>query len=171
MNMAGTDAWYVVQTQVNAEAKAAGNLVRQGFEIYLPRYLKRRSHARKVEQIAAPLFPRYLFVRIDMATQRWRSIQSTFGVSRLVLNGSDPAPISQQVLSSLKAREDESGYVKLDQRPKFALGEKVRVLVGVFAENLGLFDGLADRDRIAILLDLLGRKVRVSIEADMVAAA
>jgi transcriptional antiterminator RfaH len=34
--------WYVVQTQVNAEPKAARNLVRQGFEIYLPRYLKRR---------------------------------------------------------------------------------------------------------------------------------
>jgi transcriptional antiterminator RfaH len=171
MNKPGIDAWYVVQTQVNAEAKAAGNLVRQGFEIYLPRYLKRRSHARKVEQIAAPLFPRYLFVQIDVATQRWRSIQSTFGVSRLVLNGSDPAPVAQQVVSSLKAREDESGYVALEQRPKFALGEKVRVLEGVFAENLGLFDGLADRDRIAILLDLLGRKVRVSIEADMVAAA
>jgi transcriptional antiterminator RfaH len=171
MRMIDLDAWYVVQTQVNAEAKAARNLVRQGFEIYLPRYLRRRSHARKIEKVAAPLFPRYLFVRIDMATQRWRSIQSTFGVSRLVCNGPDPAPIAQQILSSLKAREDESGYVKLDQRPKFALGAKVRVLAGVFAENLGLFDGLADRDRVAILLDLLGRKVRVSIEADMVAAA
>jgi transcriptional antiterminator RfaH len=169
MKMVDTDTWYVVQTQVNAETKAAGNLVRQGFEIYLPRYLKRRSHARKIEKIAAPLFPRYLFARIDMATQRWRSIQSTFGVSRLVCNGADPAPVATQVLSSLKAREDESGYVKLDQ--KFALGERVRVLAGAFAENLGLFDGQADRDRVAILLDLLGRKVRVSIEADMVTAA
>jgi transcriptional antiterminator RfaH len=75
------------------------------------------------------------------------------------------------VINSLKAREDEGGYVRLDQRPKFALGEKVRVLAGVFAENLGLFDGMADRERIAILLDLLGRKVRVSIEAGMVTAA
>ena len=44
-------------------------------------------------------------------------------------------------------------------------------VAGVFADNLGLFDGMADRDRIAVLLDLLGRKVRVSIEADMVASA
>src|SRR6266571_1775722 len=116
MNMVNIDAWYVVQTQVNAETKAACNLVRQGFEIYLPRYLKRRSHARKIEKIAAPLFPRYLFVRIDMQTQRWRSIQSTFGVSRLVCNGSDPVPVAPQVFSSLKVREDESGYIKLDQR-------------------------------------------------------
>ncbi|MBR1301746.1 transcription termination/antitermination protein NusG [Bradyrhizobium sp. AUGA SZCCT0042] len=163
--------WYVVQTQVNAETKAARNLVQQGFEVYLPRYLKRRSHARRIEKIAAPLFPRYLFVRIDMSTQRWRSIQSTFGVSRLVLSGADPAPVSQAVLASLRQREDESGYVRLNQKPKFALGDKVRILEGVFTENLGLFDGLADRDRVAILLSLLGRKVRVSIDADLVAAA
>ena len=163
--------WYVVQTQVNAEAKAARNLLRQGFEIYLPHYLKRRSHARKVEKVAAPLFPRYMFVRIDLATQRWRSVQSTYGVSHLVLNGSDPAPVAGQVIDALKAREDASGYVTLEQRPKFAIGEKVRVLAGVFADNLGLFDGMADRDRVAILLELLGRKVRVSLEADLVAAA
>ena len=163
--------WYVVQTQVNAEAKAARNLLRQGFEIYLPHYLKRRSHARKVEKIAAPLFPRYMFVRIDLATQRWRSVQSTYGVSHLVLNGSDPAPVAGQVIDALKAREDASGCVTLEQRPKFAMGEKVRVLAGVFADNLGLFDGMADRDRVAILLELLGRKVRVSLEADLVAAA
>ena len=163
--------WYAVRTQINAEAKAARNLLRQGFEIYLPHYLKRRSHARKVEKIAAPLFPRYMFVRIDLATQRWRSVQSTYGVSHLVLNGSDPAPVAGEVIQALKAREDASGYVTLEQRPKFAVGEKVRVLAGVFADNLGLFDGMADRDRVAILLELLGRKVRVSLEADLVAAA
>ena len=171
MSTLGEGLWYVVQTQINAEAKAARNLLQQGFEIYLPRYLKRRSHARKIEKVAAPLFPRYMFVNIDIATQRWRSVQSTYGVSHLVLNGSEPAPVAGAVIESLKAREDTSGFVKLDQRPKFAIGEKVRVLAGVFAENFGLFDGMADRDRVAILLDLLGRKVRVSIEADMVAAA
>ncbi|MBR0896497.1 transcriptional activator RfaH [Bradyrhizobium tropiciagri] len=169
--MSVVDAWYVVQTHVNAEAKAACNLLRQGFEPYLPRYLKRRSHARKVDQVAAPLFPRYLFVRIDMQAQRWSSIQSTSGVARLVCNGSDPAPVARHVIASLKAREGAGGYVKLDERPRFSLGEKVRVSAGIFADSLGLFDGLADRDRVAILLDLLGRKVRVSIEAGLVAAA
>ncbi|MET3839626.1 transcriptional activator RfaH [Bradyrhizobium sp. OAE829] len=171
MTMAPDALWYVVQTQVNAEAKAARNLIRQGFEIYLPRYLKRRSHARKIDKVAAPLFPRYMFVQMDIATQRWRSVQSTYGVSNLVQNGSDPAAVAAQVIHALKAREDASGYVTLDQRAKFAIGDKVRVLAGVFAENLGLFDGMADRDRIAILLELLGRKVRVSLEADLVAAA
>ena len=68
--------WYVVQTQINGEAKATQNLLRQGYEIYLPRYLKRRHHARKVDFTAKPLFPRYLFVAVNKAAQRWRSIQS-----------------------------------------------------------------------------------------------
>jgi transcriptional antiterminator RfaH len=171
MNGKAEARWYVVQTQVNAEAKASNNLLRQGYEVYLPRYLKRRRHARKVDFTAKPLFPRYIFVVIDMATQRWRSIQSTFGVSRLVCNGDDPAPMAEGVLRSLKAREDSNGFIRMDRRPQFSQGERVRVLSGPFSDNLGLFEGMGDRDRVAILLDLLGRKVRVSIDADMVTAA
>lgn len=171
MSIIDADPWFVVRTQVNAEAKVARNLLRQGFEIYLPRYLKCRSHARKIDKVVTPLFPRYMFVRIDLATQRWRSIQSTFGVAGLVLNGPKPAPVPPQVLQSLREREDESGYVKLDKRPKFAPGDKARLIAGAFAENLALFEGMADRDRVVILLDMLGRKVRVSIEAELVAVA
>jgi len=163
--------WYVVQTQVNGEAKAAQNLQRQGYDIYLPRYLKRRRHARKVDLVARPLFPRYMFVTIDMAAQRWRSIQSTFGVSHLVCNGEDPAVVPEGVVAALKAREDDKGFVKMEVRPTFAPGDKVRVLAGAFMDNAGLFDGMADRDRVSILLDMLGRKVRVLLDADMVAAA
>ena len=163
--------WYVVQTQVNCEAKAAENLRRQGYEAYMPRYLKRRRHARKVDFAAKPLFPRYMFVAIDMATQRWRSIQSTFGVSRLVTHGDEPAVLPEAVVGALKAREDDRGFIKLDARPAFAPGDKVRVLAGAFMDNAGLFNGMADHDRVSILLDLLGRKVRVLLDADLVVAA
>src|ERR1700755_204170 len=95
--------WYVVQTQANGEFRAAENLRRQGFEVYLPRYLKRRRHARRVETVAAPLFPSYLFVAIDMATQRWLSIQSTVGVARLVCDGDRPAAVPPHVIETLKS--------------------------------------------------------------------
>lgn len=163
--------WYVVQTQVNGEAKAAENLRRQGYEAYLPRYLKRRRHARKVDFATKPLFPRYMFVAIDMATQRWRSVQSTVGVSRLVTYGDLPAVVPEGVVRALRAREDARGFVTMDAWPAFAPGDKVRVLAGVFMDNAGLFNGMADRDRVSILLDMLGRKVRVLLDADLVVAA
>jgi transcriptional antiterminator RfaH len=168
---ATANSWYVVQTQPNAERKAVFNLNRQGYETYLPQYLRRRRHARRVEQVKSPLFPRYLFVAIDMASQRWRTIQSTIGVSRLVCNGDMPAPVPTHVVEQLKAREDISGCIRLQQRPAFSSGDRVRIQDGVFESCLGLFEGLTDGERVAILLDLLGRKVRVFVDADLVAAA
>ena len=154
-----------------ARRRPRENLRRQGYEAYLPRYLKRRRHARKVDFTAKPLFPRYMFVAIDMATQRWRSIQSTSGVSRLVTHGDEPAAVPESVVRALKAREDGKGFVKMDAAPAFAPGDKVRVLAGAFMDNAGLFNGMADHDRVSILLDMLGRKVRVVLDADLVVAA
>jgi transcriptional antiterminator RfaH len=163
--------WYVVQTHVNAEAKAAANLGRQGFAVYLPLYLKRRSHARKVETVARALFPRYLFVAIDLATQRWRAIQSTLGVSHLVCWSDQPASVGDGVITALKAREGEGGFIKLARQPAFSPGDKVRIVEGAFIDNLALVEGVSDHERVAVLLDLLGRKVRVLVGADLIAAA
>ncbi|HML07314.1 MAG TPA: transcriptional activator RfaH [Xanthobacteraceae bacterium] len=163
--------WYVVHTHPNAEAKANAHLGRQGFDTYLPRYLKKRRHARRVETVRAALFPRYLFVAIDMATQRWRAISSTVGVSQLVCNGEEPAAVPDNVIASLRQREDENGLIRLPARPRFAPGDRVRLLDGAFADCIALFEGMKDVERVSVLLDLLGRKVRVLLDADIVAAA
>jgi transcriptional antiterminator RfaH len=162
--------WYLVHTRPHAERKAAEHLLRQGFETYVPRYLKRRRHARRVETVAAPLFPRYLFVTVDMMTQRWLSIRSTIGVSALVGWAGTPAEVPYRIISDLRSREI-GGMVALDQRPRFAPGDRVRIIDGVFAGCLGLFEDMSDRERIAVLLDLLGRKVRVMIDDLSVVAA
>ena len=163
--------WYVVQSNSNAEAKALMHLTRQGFEAYLPRYLKRRKHSRRIEIVPAPLFPRYLFVAIDIEKQRWRSIFSTIGVSRLLCNGDVPAPVPEQVVRAIQCRQDASGYVKLERAPALRTGDKIRVLEGAFADCFGLYEGLRDAERVAILLDLLGQKVRVTVGLNSVAAA
>lgn len=170
MNPAG-NRWYVAQSQPHAERKAVWHLNRQGFETYLPVYQKRRRHARRTETITTPLFPRYIFVAVDMAAQRWLSIQSTIGVSKLVCNGDVPAPVPAGVIDALKHREDENGFFLFDNRPRFAPGDSVRIVDGAFAACLGLFEGLRDGERVAVLLDLLGRKVRVVLDDLSVAAA
>jgi transcriptional antiterminator RfaH len=171
MSVANARFWYVALTQPRAEIKAATHLLRQGFEPYLPSYLKRRRHARRIDIVAAPLFPRYVFVSADLTMQRWRAIHSTTGVARLICNIEEPARVADEVIYGLKANQDERGYVRLPPRPRFCPGDAVRVVEGVFASCLGLFDGMTDGERVAILLDLLGRKVRVSIGIDAIAAA
>jgi transcriptional antiterminator RfaH len=79
--------------------------------------------------------------------------------------------VADHVVAMLKNREDASGFIRLDQRPRFNIGDQVRVLEGVFNASIGIYDGMPERDRIAILLDLLGRKVRVIVHPEAVAAA
>jgi len=163
--------WYVVQTQPNAERKALANLSRQGFAAYLPRYRKTRRHARRTEIIAAPLFPRYMFVSIDIVSQRWRSLRSTVGVSCLVCNGETPAAVPFGIVEALRLREQEDGLIDIGHGPQFSRGDTVRVRDGAFGDCLGIFESATDSERVLILLDLLGRKVRVALhEEDVVAA-
>jgi transcriptional antiterminator RfaH len=160
--------WYVVHTHAHAEAKAATHLAWQGFSVYLPRYRKHRRHARRVEVVAAPLFPRYLFVALNCMKQGWRSVSSTIGVSHLICNGERPVMVPHLIIDEIRAREDGSGTVRLNEHAQFAPGDKVRISGGAFSDCLGLFECMNDRERVTILLDLLGRKVRVLMSGDCV---
>lgn len=167
---AGNAKWYLAHTHAHAEVKAALNLRRQGYAVFCPRYRKRRRHARRIEIVSAPLFPRYVFVLVDRAKQRWRAISSTFGVAHLVCHGDEPAVVPDKVIAELQEREDSQGLVNLDS-PMFIPGAKVRVRSGAFGDSLGLFEGMTDRERVAVLLDLLGRKVRVVMGVEAIEAA
>lgn len=162
--------WFAVLKQPNAEAKALAHLDRQGFEGYLPRFLKRRRHAGKTDYVAKALFPSYLFVSVDTGAQRWRAINSTVGVRKLVCNGDTPAVVDPEIIAQLRRQHDETGFIKLESGPRFAAGDAVRVTEGAFSDLFGIYEGMSDGERVAILLDLLGRKVRVRIGIDLVVA-
>ena len=162
------DRWYVVNAQPGAETKAAQHLEWQGYRVYLPRWRKRRSHARRVEWIAAPLFPRYLFVGFDIEHTRWRAIHSTFGVSQLVCNAGLPAPVPEGIVESIRSREAENGLIEI--APRFRKGERVIVGEGPFLDQVGLFERTDDAERVTILLSLLGREIKVKVPAYAVRA-
>jgi transcriptional antiterminator RfaH len=163
-----TSGWFVVQSHPHLEGRAAEHLCRQGFEVYLPRYLKRRSHARLVTTIKAPLFPRYLFVSADSAINKWRSIGATIGVSQLVSFGGRPGSVAPSIIEFLRSQE-QAGVVTLPRRT-FRPGDKIRIMDGAFSDCLGLFEEMREEERVCVLLDLLGRKVRVVLNNVSVAA-
>lgn len=155
--------WYVVHTQPHCELKANLHLGRQGFATYLPRYLRQRRHARRAEIVPRPLFPNYLFVAFDIARDRWRSIHSTVGVNRLVMAGEEPVPVPDDVVEEIRRREDAQGYVVLGLPAGAKIGSPVRLIDGIFADARGILERIVDNRRVAILLQLLGREVRVSV--------
>ena len=164
------DTWYVVHTHAKAEDTARAHLARQGFTAYLPQYLRRRRHARRIDWVRTPLFPRYLFVAMDIARMRWRAVSSTIGVSRLVCHGDRPASVPAGVVEEIMAQRDEAGLVRLATRIPFEKGEVIQVVSGVLTDAIGLFECMTDEERVIMLLDLLGRQVRVKLPLEAVTA-
>ena len=163
--------WYVVHTQPNHEWRADANLRRQGFETYLPLYQRSRRHARRTDTVERPLFPRYLFVALDLCVDRWRAVHSTFGVSDLVFGGETPLAVPEGIVEEIRSREDENGFVTLRLPAGVRPGSKIRLIDGIFAETMGLVERVNDQYRVSILLQLLGREVRVFVPAASIGAA
>jgi transcriptional antiterminator RfaH len=170
MTIVKESLWYAVHTHPREEFKALSHLRRQNYQVYLPRYTKTIRHARKSERVIRPFFPRYLFVRLNLAVNGWRAIRSTVGVNDIVCFGEQPAPLPAGVIEALQGRETE-GLIELANKNAIKPGENVIVLNGPFAHQLGLCVSVSDNERVAISLDLLGRKVRVLMDTDVVTAA
>ncbi len=77
--LAGNERWFLAHTQPKSELKAGLHLGAQGFRTYLPQIEKTVRHARQLRTVQAPLFPRYLFVILDLDRDRWLSVRSTVG--------------------------------------------------------------------------------------------
>lgn len=162
--------WYAVHTHPRAELKAMLNLANQGYNVYFPKYLKSRRHARRTDVVTAPLFPGYLFVQLDLERHTWSPIQSTVGVKYLVCQATDPIPVPEKLMQEIRERENDAGYIETRELFIFRKGRIVKFISGPFADQLGRFDRLADRNRAIILLELLGRNLEISTQLETVAA-
>jgi transcriptional antiterminator RfaH len=163
--------WYVVHSQPSKENLAQKHLCEQGFEAYLPQYKKTRRHARRVEEILSPLFPRYLFVELDLDMDQWRCVNGTRGVLCLLTNNGRPASVPNHIIEELKNRADEDGIVPIETICLFSKGDTIRIKQGPFEGHLGTVDMLDDKRRVMLLLSFLSRKSKVSMPIEAVEAA
>jgi transcriptional antiterminator RfaH len=152
------------QLQPQRDGLALHCLRQAGFETYAPRLREHRTaHGRKV--VRTPLlFPGYLFVLIEL---QWSRARWSPGVVRIVLNGGMPAVVPPGIIAQLKEREVK-GLIDLPRPLKFRPGDRVRVLHGPFAGHVGLYAGMRPRERIEVLLAILGDARRVTLPEDYV---
>lgn len=160
--------WYAVYTQPHKETVAREHLERQGFDVVAPRYMKRRRHARRVEDVPAPLFPRYIFAAFDADEAGWRVIRSTRGVVDLVRSGLEPLAVPDGIVEDIRSRLDEDCCMQLARKSDLHPGTRIRIESGPFAEYEGIFQAMRDEDRVIALLSLLGREVRAELPIDTV---
>lgn len=162
--------WYALYTKQREEVWAKTNLEERGLEVYLPLYLKKRRHARKVDMVKTPLFPRYIFVRADVTKGERPAMAYAPGVEYVLSFGSKLATVDDRIIDEIRIREDEKGLVSMGVEPAFKSGQKVRIEDGAFTDHVGLFQCSSDDQRVFVLLDLMGRSVRVRLPENSISA-
>jgi transcriptional antiterminator RfaH len=156
--------WACAQLQPQRERLALHTLSLAGYTTYLPRLRQHRvSRGRRIETTPA-LFPGYAFVLIEL---QWHTARWAPGVVRIVLDGAAPARVPDAVIAEIRGRE-RGGLVELP--PPFKRGNRVRVLHGPLAGHVGLYAGMKPRERVEVLLAILGGAQRVTLAVDSVEA-
>lgn len=152
--------WYVVYTKPHQEASAHFQLELKGIEVFFPKLLL--PPYVPARRRLAPLFPGYLFTRIDLLAQ-FHDVVWTPGVKRLVGCNGLPTPLGDDVVAFLRRRATPEGV--LAARAKLSVGEEVEITAGPFAGIVGIIERAPDpKGRIAVLMQLLSRRaVRVNV--------
>src|SRR5262245_62292494 len=158
--------WCAAQLQPSRDGLALNFLKQAGFETYAPR-LRERSTAYGRKVVRTPLlFPGYAFVAIEL---QWHDARWAPGVVRLIMDGVSPAIVPDATIAALRARE-VGGLIELPKPPRFKPGDRVRVLHGPLIGQVGLYAGIKPRQRVEVLLAILGGQ-RVTLAAEAVEAA
>lgn len=166
-----SESWVVASTQPRKEHVALENLQRQGFRAYCPRIRRRISHARRLQDVLRPLFPGYVFIRLNPETEQWRPIDSTLGIRNLVRFGDRPGTIPSGFVAGLKLTEKSGAVAVPRARDAYELGEKVRMREGPFEGLIATVLAVTESERITVLMDMLCRSVRVRVTLDEVVPA
>jgi len=162
--------WYLVYTRAGCERVAQVNLERQGYGVYHPRLLQlARARGRWIERVVS-LFPRYVFLCLEVGRQPLAPAQSTVGVASVVRFGFDYAVVPDKVVEGLRGRADPATgwhHLGLHRKP-LAPGARVRVVAGAFDGLEGVFQRESGEERVIVLLRLLGQDTSVCVPSGVV---
>jgi transcription antitermination factor NusG len=161
------ERWFVARVHSNRENSAQFNLNRLGFRSFAPRVGRTVRHARKVSTVLAPLFPGYIFLILDLSRDRWRVVNSTFGVASLIMGVEQPIPVPYGVVEALMSTRNS----ELRLGDDLEIGQTLRILSGPFAEALCRLVHLDERGRVRVLLELMGTEVPAQLNRSCVAPA
>lgn len=161
LGLGADDCWFAAQLKPNCLAIARRNLERQGFRVLAPMTIETRRSGGRFRTEPRPLFPGYVFVAVDLRSARWRAINSTQGVTRLVSFGGRPAPLPAGLAEQIALQCDADGVL----RPVSDLEPGCAVLVteGPFAGFIAEVEAIDPDRRVWVLLDLMGHQTRLGL--------
>ena len=158
--------WYAVRAKANHERQAELSLQQVDLETFYPQMRQRRVIRRREQMIIGPLFPGYLFARLNIAVH-YRAAKYATGVLNLVEFGLIPAIVDDEIIEGMRARLRE-GCVTLPA-PALTPGEVVRIHAGPLQGLEAVFEReMSDHQRVVLLLRTLTYQARVVLPVEQV---
>ena len=160
-------AWYCARTKSKHEHIAAANLRKNmNLEVFHPRLRMERATRRGVVRVSEPLFPCYIFIRCSI-DESLNEIQRTNGIVTVVHFASRIPRIADSVIEEL--RECFAGGETMTVEDRVSPGDEVLLASGAFAGMRAfVLRVMPARQRIQVLLDVLGRPTPAEIDESAV---
>ena len=156
--------WFAIRVKSRCEKMVASIARNKGIEEFLPLYYSRRRRPDRFKTVELPLFPGYVFCRLD--PQYRLPLLVSPGVLHFVGIGKLPAPIDDEEMSSIQCVL-RSGS-KVEPWPFLQVGQRVSVEYGPLAGVEGLLIEAHKQHRVVVSVMLLRRSVAAEIERDWV---
>jgi len=154
--------WFAAYTYSHHEKCVASHLVERQIESFLPLYTTRHRWKNRCEMnLELPLFPNYVFVRIDRQ-ERMRVLEVP-GVVSLVGFGRVLAPLPDFEIEALRSG---LGQRRVEPHPYLVIGERVRIKCGPMAGMEGILVRKKNNFRVVLALDVIMQSVAVEVDAD-----
>jgi len=153
--------WYAVYTYPRHEKSVADQLKTKFVEAFLPTYTSRSRWKDRSVEISKPLFPGYVFTRINLE-DRIKVVTVPSVVRILSFNGR-PAEVSDQEIESIRLCLE--GGAKLEAHPFPEMGECVRVCTGAFEGVEGVVVNSKNKCKVIISISLIHQSVALEIDA------
>ncbi|MDH3444873.1 MAG: hypothetical protein OEN50_13170 [Deltaproteobacteria bacterium] len=152
--------WYVVYSKPHKESSAQYHISAKGIEVFFPR-LSIPKNTKRLNPII-PLFPNYLFVRLNVESDEYGYVSWSPGVSRIIGFNGHPAPLDDEVVSFLRSRSGTEGIIQAQS--SLRRGQEVRITEGPFSGLSGIIREPPNaKGRVKVLLTLLNRNADVDL--------
>ena len=155
--------WYALQLRSRWEFSTASILEHKGYEVFLPRCTSRRKWSDRVKSIQRPLFPGYLFCRIEGGVAG--TLVTTPGVIRIVCAGQAPLPVDREEIDSLRLVVSQQ---EVQQLPFCREGQKVEINTGPLQGARGAILQVKGQCKLVVSISILQRSVAVEIDGSTV---
>jgi len=161
--MPQTPRWYALQVKSRQERIVDGMLRLKGYETFLPTERKTATVKRESD---LPLFPGYLFCRLDPMVRM--PVLTTPGVVSILGYGKVPSPVSEDEINNV--RMVVCSGLPHESMP-YVTGERIKVTEGVLRDLQGVLLEDRNRSRVVVSVELLQRSVAVDISRDWICAS